>query len=464
MAKPVLGSDPLARLKSRSPELLPDPDPASPEEDAAPAESSAAPEMSPGAEAPAVAPSAADPVQDRETAAPAPTIPGASARTTARAKAPGAARARKEGGRAGETTEARIRAFEHRLEKRLQRFDTEIAHETEAAPGIDPTVERRLVEALARAEERIGKLTTLVDELEEEERQGVLESIIELGDAVQRAFSFDTYRRTFNNLGMRNRRFDVDEFGLESDARESILPFVRFLFDRWWRVKVAGIENVPLEGSGLIVGNHSGVLPWDGVMIAHAIEQLHPAQRRARFLAEDWVATLPFASAMIRRLGGVRACRENAERLLLRGDLVAVFPEGVKGVGKYFHQRYRLQRFGRGGFVQIALRTGAPMIPVAVIGAEETHPVLYKSNWLANALRAPFFPVSPTWPLLGPLGLVPLPSKWQLRFGEPIRADAYRPEDADNEFLVNQLKEKVRTTIQAMVDEALAERRSIWFG
>jgi len=256
----------------------------------------------------------------------------------------------------------------------------------------------------------------------------------------------------------------VDEFGLESDGREAVLPFVRFLFQRWWRVKVTGIENVSFEGPGLIVGNHSGVLPWDGAMIAYAIEHLHPAQRHARFLAEDWVATLPFASSMIRRVGGVRACRENAERLLRHGELVAVFPEGVKGVGKYYHQRYRLQRFGRGGFVQIALRTGAPMIPVAVIGAEETHPVLYKSNWLANALRAPFFPVSPTWPLLGPLGLVPLPSKWQIHFGEPIPTDAYRPEDADNEFLVNQLKEQVRGTIQKMVDEVLAERRSIWFG
>jgi len=136
----------------------------------------------------------------------------------------------------------------------------------------------------------------------------------------------------------------------------------------------------------------------------------------------------------------------------------------VKGLGKYFHQRYRLQRFGRGGFVQISLRTGAPIIPVAVIGAEETYPVIAKANWLANALRAPFFPVSPTWPLLGPLGFIPLPSKWQIRFGEPIPADTYRPADAQNEFLVNQLKEKVRGTIQRMVDDALAERRSIWFG
>ncbi len=458
MAKPVLGSDPLARLKSRAPGLLPDLEPSG--EDGRAAESAGAPDHSPGDEvsgnaapaerAPRRAPVSADPAPDPPAAGrPARSAPRGSARK----------RAPRE-----DSVAARIRAFERGVEKRLQRFDGEIAREIDGAAGLDPTAERRLVESLARVEERVSKLGTLVGELKEEERQGLLESIIALGDAVQRAFSFDTYRRTFNNLGMRDRRFDVDDFGLESDAREGVLPLVRFLFQRWWRVKVTGVENVPFEGSGLIVGNHAGVLPWDGVMIAHAIEQLHPAQRRARFLAEDWVATLPFVSATIRRLGGVRACPENAERLLRRGELLAVFPEGVKGVGKYFHERYRLQRFGRGGFVQIALRTGAPMIPVAVIGAEETHPVLFKSTWLANALRAPFFPVSPTWPLLGPLGLIPLPSKWQIRFGEPIRADAHRPEDAENEFLVNQLKEKVRGTIQTMLDDALAERRSIWFG
>lgn len=435
MARPVLGTDPLARLKARSPGLLPESDQA-----AAPKEPAEAAAASASADAPAASP-------DPGPAAPETAPPGA--------PAPGAAE---------DAIEARIRAFERRLERRLQQFDTQISREIDAGPALDLTAERRLVESLARVEERVARLTTLVDELDEEEKQGLLESIIALGDAVQRAFSFDTYRRALGNLGMRDRRFEVDEFGLESDARDSVLPLVRFLFDRWWRVQVTGVENVPYEGPALIVGNHSGVLPWDGVMISHAIEHMHPAQRRARFLAEDWVATLPFVSSAIRRLGGVRGCRENAERLLRRGELVAVFPEGVKGVGKYFHERYRLQRFGRGGFIQISLRTGVPIIPVAVIGAEEIHPVLYKVNWLANALRAPFFPVSPTFPLLGPLGFVPLPSRWRIRFGEPISTEAYRPEDAGNDFLVNQLKEKVRGTIQTMIDEELTERRSVWFG
>jgi len=405
MAKPVLGSDPLARLKARSPERWPG--------------AASAVEGSAGA--------------------------GAS-------------------GAAGDDLDARIATFERRLQARLARFDGRIERDVHVAPGLDPTIERRINEALHRLEERVRRVSEVVEELDEEERQGLLESIIELGEVFQRALSLDTYRRYLNNFGMRDRHFDVDPFGQESDAREAILPYVRFLYHRWWRVTVQGIENVPDEGPALIVANHSGVLPYDGVMIAHAIEHQHPAQRRARFLAEDWVATLPFLSTLIRRVGGVRGCRENAMKLLRMGELVAVFPEGVKGIGKYYHERYRLQRFGRGGFVQVCIRTGVPIIPVAVIGAEEVHPVLYKINWLANALRMPLFPVSPTWPLLGPLGLLPLPSKWTIVFGEPISFDRYRPEDAKNDFLVNQIKEKVRSHIQEMLNEQLAARRSIWLG
>ena len=148
----------------------------------------------------------------------------------------------------------------------------------------------------------------------------------------------------------------------------------------------------------------------------------------------------------------------------MRTNFFVVFPEGVRGVSKYYHERYRLQRFGRGGFVRMALENGAPIIPVAVLGAEEAHPVLYKVNWLANVLRLPFFPVSPTFPLLGPLGLVPLPAKWTIVFGEPITMEKHGPADGTNDFLVSQLKERVRGTIQQMLNELLAERRSTWLG
>ena len=409
MAKSVLGSDPLARVKSRSPRLLE--------------------EVSKGSPAGSGTEQAGLPPEILE-----------------------------------QGIEQRIAAFERRLKTKLSRFDAQIEKQLVPRPGLDPTLERRLGEALHRVEERVQRLSSLVGELEDEERQGILESIIAFGDAFEKAFQLNTYRDYLNNFGMRDRRFEVDEFGMESDARESILPVLDFLFHKWWRVEVEGMENIPDEGPGLIVANHSGVLPYDGAMISYAIEHLHPAQRRARFLAEDWIATLPFASNFITRLGGVRGCRENALRLLRRGDLVAVFPEGLKGAGKYYHERYRLQRFGRGGFVRICLETGAPIIPVAVLGAEDVHPVLFKVKWAADLLGLPFFPVSPTFPLLGPAGLVPLPAKWTIVFGEPISVAPYQASHASSDFLISQLKEKVRSTIQQMVNERLAERRSTWLG
>jgi 1-acyl-sn-glycerol-3-phosphate acyltransferase len=160
----------------------------------------------------------------------------------------------------------------------------------------------------------------------------------------------------------------------------------------------------------------------------------------------------------------VRASQENGERLLRRGELAGVFPEGVKGVGKPFKNRYQLARFGRGGFVRLALRTGAPIVPCAVIGAEEIHPAIGSLNWLGKPFGLPFLPITPSFPLLGPLGMLPLPSKWWLDFADPIDTTAYGPEAADDPILVNRLSEQVRSRIQRMIDSRLARRRSIWFG
>jgi 1-acyl-sn-glycerol-3-phosphate acyltransferase len=198
-------------------------------------------------------------------------------------------------------------------------------------------------------------------------------------------------------------------------------------------------------------------------MIVHAIRRDHPSRRDVRPLVEDAVFHLPFLGPLINRIGGVRADPENAERLLARGELVAVFPEGVKGMGKLWRDRYRLQRFGRGGFIKLALRSGAPIVPVAVIGAEEALPMVAKVTWFAKSVGLPYVPVTPTFPLLGPLGLVPLPSKWRLRFGEPIDlARQYGPEAADDRLLVNRLADAVRAQIQQMVDGALAERKGVF--
>jgi 1-acyl-sn-glycerol-3-phosphate acyltransferase len=257
---------------------------------------------------------------------------------------------------------------------------------------------------------------------------------------------------------------EVDEFGRDAKFTETIRPLLEFLYTVWWRVEPAGVENVPAEGPALVVANHSGVLPWDGVMMTLALRHEHPARRECRMLALDMFALLPFLAPALARTGAVRASQENGERLLRAGALVGVFPEGVKGVGKRYRDRYKLARFGRGGFVRLALRTGAPIVPCAVVGAEEIHPVLAKADWVGRPFGLPYFPITPSFPLLGLLGVIPLPTKWSIDFADPLPTAQYGPEAAEDPILVNRLSEQVRSIIQQMIDGRLARRRSIWFG
>ena len=257
---------------------------------------------------------------------------------------------------------------------------------------------------------------------------------------------------------------EVDDFGRDPKFTETIRPLLEFLYTVWWRVEPAGVENVPAEGPALVVANHSGVLPWDGIMISLALRHEHPARRECRMLALDMFALLPFLAPALARTGAVRASQENGERLLRQGELVGVFPEGVKGVGKRYRDRYKLARFGRGGFVRLALRTGAPIVPVAVVGAEEIHPVLAKADWVGRPFGLPYLPITPSFPLLGPLGVIPLPTKWSIDFADPVPTASYGPDAADDPILVNRLSEQVRSIIQRMIDGRLARRRSIWFG
>ena len=269
-------------------------------------------------------------------------------------------------------------------------------------------------------------------------------------------------RRSLGTLGMIERSGEVDEFGMEDVAVRRVRPLLDFLFDHYWRVELKGLENVPETGPCLLVANRSGLLPYDGLMLSHAIEREHPSGQRPRFLVADWLMHLPFVHASVAQIGGVRACRENAERLLASERFVVVFPEGVKGAAKVFRERYQLKRFGRGGVVRVALKSGAPLVPVGIVGAEEVHPILFKVGTLARTLGLPFLPVTPTFPLLGPLGLLPLPSKWMIRFGEPIAVDHLEPEVATDELLVSRLTEDMRSQIQTLVDAALSDRESIW--
>jgi 1-acyl-sn-glycerol-3-phosphate acyltransferase len=180
---------------------------------------------------------------------------------------------------------------------------------------------------------------------------------------------------------------------------------------------------------------------------------------------EDFVFHFPFLGVALNRIGCVRACQENAERLLHNEQLVAVFPEGIKGIGKLYRHRYQLQRFGRGGFIRLAIKTNTPIIPTAVIGAEEVHPMLTKITWLAKYMGIPYIPITPTFPWFGPLGALPLPTKWTIRFGEPLDFAGLYGTDADHDrILVSRLSEQVRSNIQSMVDETLIGRHSIIFG
>jgi 1-acyl-sn-glycerol-3-phosphate acyltransferase len=277
--------------------------------------------------------------------------------------------------------------------------------------------------------------------------------------------SRDFYLRQWGRTSMRKRSEEVDDFGLDPAYEARFLPALDLLYKRYFRVETTGAERIPDAGRCLVVANHSGgPLPYDGIMLRTALRREHPGQRELRWLAEDFIYYLPFVGTVMNRLGAVRACQENAERLLSKESLVAVFPEGAKGIGKLYRDRYKLQRFGRGGFIRLCLRTDTPIVPCAIVGAEEANPLLHRVEVMAKALGVPYVPITPTFPALGPLGLLPAPTKWKIVFGEPIRLDAYGPEAADDEILVGRLAERVRSAIQELLDETLSRRRSIWFG
>jgi 1-acyl-sn-glycerol-3-phosphate acyltransferase len=271
--------------------------------------------------------------------------------------------------------------------------------------------------------------------------------------------------KRWRELAMRDRSEVVDEFGRDPQVSARMEPLLQFLYETYFRVEARGLGHIPDDGRALIVANHSGTLPYDGAMIMHAIKHEHPAHRDVRPLVEDFVFHFPYLGTLMNRIGGVRACQENAERLLEEDQLVAVFPEGIKGIGKLYRERYQLQRFGRGGFIKLALKCDAPIIPTAVVGAEEIHPMLTKITWLAKSVGIPYIPVTATFPALGPIGLLPLPTKWYLAFGEPLYYNAeYGAEGANDRILVNKLAEQVRAKIQTMIDELLKTRRSVFFG
>ncbi|MDT0442140.1 lysophospholipid acyltransferase family protein [Streptomyces johnsoniae] len=277
-----------------------------------------------------------------------------------------------------------------------------------------------------------------------------------LDRALARGFAF--LRRRLSGA------YEIDDFGYDRDLTDEVLMTVlRPVFERYFRVEVRGMENVPAEGGALLVSNHSGTLPWDGLMLQVAVRDHHPADRHLRLLAADLVFQLPVVNELARKAGHTLACAEDAQELLERGELVGVMPEGFKGIGKPFADRYKLQRFGRGGFVATALRAGVPIVPCSIVGAEEIYPMLGNSRVAARLLNLPYFPITPTFPWLGPLGAVPLPTKWTIQLGEPIETKDHPPEAADDPMLMFQLTDQVRETIQHTLYKLLVARRSVFF-
>jgi 1-acyl-sn-glycerol-3-phosphate acyltransferase len=257
---------------------------------------------------------------------------------------------------------------------------------------------------------------------------------------------------------------EVDEFGFDAELTEKVLlAGLRPLYEKYFRAEARGLENVPSEGGALVVANHSGTVPLDSVMTQIALLDHHPAHRHLRSLGADLVFQTPFVSELARKSGTTLACNADAERLLGKGELVGVWPEGFKGIGKPFTERYKLQRFGRGGFVSAALKARVPIVPCSIVGAEEIYPILGNFKTLARLLGLPYVPVTPTFPWLGPLGAIPLPSKWIIEFGEPVPTDSYDSGAADDPMLVFNLTDQVRETIQHTLYRLLMSRRSVFF-
>ncbi|WP_323097859.1 1-acyl-sn-glycerol-3-phosphate acyltransferase [Intrasporangium sp. YIM S08009] len=324
----------------------------------------------------------------------------------------------------------------------------------------------------SKAERLVGAVLEAA-EFSSESRPGPAE-LVELAVNVFRAAATsaglpaeDVERQVAETLAYLRRRltgdYTVDEFGFDEDYTVHVhLPLLRPFYRSWFRVEVRGIENIPAESGALVVGNHSGTVAMDSLMTQVAVYDEHPQHRHLRMLGADLVFQLPFIGTMARRSGSTLAANTDAERLLRGGELVGVWPEGFKGVGKPFSERYKLQRFGRGGFVSAALRAGVPIVPVSIVGAEEIYPILGNMPAVARLLGLPYAPITPTFPLLGPLGMIPLPSKWLIEFGPPIDTTSFGPDAADDPMLVFDLTDQVRETIQQTLYSLLMQRKSVF--
>ncbi len=287
---------------------------------------------------------------------------------------------------------------------------------------------------------------------------------IDPGDVASATRSVADFLNTHARLAQRRRRGEttVDEFGFDQEWTETLVPLVGWVYRNWWRVRAIGVENVPAEGRALLVSNHAGVIPYDGAMVRAALLLEHSQPRHARALVLNGLFSMPGASWLVRRTGNTLAHNKDALRLLENDELVLVFPEGAKGTGKPYADRYRLRRFGRGGFVEMALRTGSPIIPISIVGSEEIHPNLAELPMLAKLIGMPYAPVTPTFPWLGPAGLIPLPSSWIIEFHPPLHLSAAERNAAGDPGAALEISDRVRDIIQTGVYRNLQRRKSVF--
>jgi 1-acyl-sn-glycerol-3-phosphate acyltransferase len=386
-------------------------------------------------------------------------------RATVRNRTDGGNRAAKEV--SGDTDQARAmeRLIEAKVDKRLAAFEKRL---TRSLHSLESKVEMAVADGRGKDKGRGPLWDPLLATLEKVVPVSDVGPLV--GDLAASALEqlealglLDLVRNTF--IGVINHTSgDVDEFGYDQEFEDKLTPLVEFLYYTWWRVELIGVENIPETGRALLVSNHSGTLPYDGAMIKFGVRQQHSQHRILRALMHDMFNSLPVLGPILGKLGAVRACHENGIKLLERDHATMVFPEGAKGTGKYYKDRYRLERFGRGGFIKLAARTRSPIVPVAVVGAEEIHPMVQNATVIAKLFDLPYFPITPTFPWLGLLGFIPLPSKWYIEFGPPITYDHLSDKELEDDFLMDHLGNEVRLTVQHIIHERLKGRRSVWFG
>jgi len=313
-------------------------------------------------------------------------------------------------------------------------------------------LEARVEAALSDAEERLEQVLG---------RGGAGRYAAELREALARLWPAlqERLRPLASLVGALASPGPLDPWGMDRRLAERAAPVLDFLYQSWWRVEARGLERLP-PGPAVVVANRGGALPWDALVLRLAFQRAG-AGRELRPLLDEAGLALPIFGAAAQRLGAVRATPEAASRLLAAGALVGVFPEGTRSGGKPWSERYRLQRFGRGGFVKVALRAGVPIVPCAIVGGEEATPPAARAGWLGEFLGLPFLAMAPSLPL-GPLGLLPLPSRWSVRCGEPVETRGLGPGAADDPAAVGALAESVRAAVQRLLDEDVAARKSVF--